>query len=65
MAKKNVTPRRERTLERFNTQLLSGVKPEKVNGKTTNNLVSLTPEDVLRINKQVGILTERIKLVKS
>jgi hypothetical protein len=48
--------RRETTLARLESQLTSGVKPEKVNGKTTNTKVKLTDSDVKRINGEVGKL---------
>ena len=52
--------RREATLARLESQLVSGVKPEKVNGKTTNTKVKLTDSDVKRINGEVGKLKKSL-----
>ena len=41
-------------------QLKSGVKPEKVNKKTTTNMVELTPADKKRIEKELEILTKKL-----
>lgn len=48
--------RREATLARLESQLASGVKPEKVNGKTTQNKVKLSETDVKRINSEISKL---------
>ena len=34
-------------------QLLRGTKPEKINGKTTSNMVALTDADKKRIEKEI------------
>ncbi len=60
MAKKNANARRAGALERLKAQLKSGVKPEKVDGKTTNNTVMLTTTDEHRINSLIDKLTQRI-----
>jgi len=38
-------------------QLKKGTKPEKVNGKTTNNMIPLTAGDKTRIAKDIEILS--------
>jgi hypothetical protein len=53
--------RKESTLARLESQLVSGVKPEKVNGKTTEKKIKLTETDVKRINNEIGKL-KKIKL---
>jgi hypothetical protein len=49
--------RREKALSRLKTQLASGVKPEKVDGKTTKNTISLDDSDKRRIEKEIAILS--------
>ena len=52
--KRNTQPmrvRRESAKKRFEAQLLSGKKPEKINGKTTNKLVALNESDRKRMIK--------------
>lgn len=34
-------------------QLERNTKPEKVNGKTTSNMIPLTEKDKIRINKEI------------
>lgn len=34
-------------------QLLRGTKPEKINGKTTSNMIPLTEKDKTRINREI------------
>jgi uncharacterized protein YabE (DUF348 family) len=45
--------RRENAKKMLEAQLLRGTKPEKVNHKTTSNMVALTPIDITRINKEI------------
>ena len=45
--------RRESAKARLEEQLKRGTKPEKINGKTTANMVSLTPADITRINREI------------
>jgi len=52
--------RRESARKQFEAQLKRGTKPEKVNGKTTNNMIALTPADITRINREI----ERIETKK-
>ena len=51
--------RRKSALDRLTKQLEVGVKPEKVNGKTTNNQISLTDKDRKRIEKEIEILSNK------
>ena len=53
---KDYTGKIRRTLERLESQLATGKKPEKINGKTTNKKVNLTEKDKLRINSEIKIL---------
>jgi hypothetical protein len=48
--------RRESAKGRLEAQLKRGTKPEKINGKTTNNMISLTDTDIARINKELDVL---------
>jgi len=48
--------RKTNALKRLQAQLASGVKPEKINGKTTSNKVPLSPYDIVRIKKEITIL---------
>jgi len=52
--------RREATLTRLESQLSSGVKPEKVNNKTTQNTVNLTEVDIKRIQKEISTLKKSL-----
>jgi len=45
--------RRESAKKLLETQILRGTKPEKVNGKTTSNIIPLTPRDIARINQEI------------
>ena len=45
--------RRESAKRLLEAQLKRGTKPEKINGKTTANMVSLTPADITRINREI------------
>jgi hypothetical protein len=42
-------------------QLLRGTKPEKINGKTTNNMVALLPADITRINREIEAINNKKK----
>jgi hypothetical protein len=48
-----INSRRERAKKMLEAQLLRGTKPEKINGKTTKNMVSLGDGDKTRINKEI------------
>lgn len=52
--------RRQSALQLLEAQLKRGTKSEKVNGKTTNNMISLTDLDKKRINKDIETLKGRI-----
>ena len=52
--------RRKNALERLQTQLEQGVKPVKVNGRTTNETTSLLESDKIRIQKQIEKLSQKI-----
>jgi hypothetical protein len=55
--------RRESARKLLEAQLKRGTKPEKVDGKTTNNMIPLTPTDVTRINREIERLESRKKVV--
>ena len=48
--------RRIAAKSRLQKQLELGTKPLKVNGKTTNELVSLTDSDISRIKSEISVL---------
>lgn len=50
------TLRYKGVIERLENQLQSGVKREKINGKTTDVLIPLTVKDVDRINKEISTI---------
>jgi hypothetical protein len=45
--------RRESAKRLLEAQLKRGTKPEKVNGKTTANMIPLLPADITRINREI------------
>jgi hypothetical protein len=45
--------RRENAKKMLEAELLRGTKPEKFNGKTTSNMIPLTPADITRINREI------------
>jgi hypothetical protein len=45
--------RRESAKSRLEAQLKRGTKPEKINKKTTANMIPLTPADIARINREI------------
>lgn len=51
-------------LERLQEQLAKGVKPEKLDGKTTNNMVSLDERDKFRIKNEIVALNTHISKLK-
>ena len=53
--------RRENAKKMLEAQLLRGTKPEKINGKTTNNMVALTPADITRINREIEAINNKKK----
>lgn len=48
--------RRNTAIRLLNEQLERGTKPEKVDGKTTENMIPLTEFDKKRINKELATL---------
>ena len=52
--------RRTSALKLLEAQLKSGVKPEKINGKTTTNMIPLTDIDRRRIDKNIEVLKSRL-----
>ena len=50
--------RRQRAYKMLEEQLARGTKPEKVNGKTTVKMISLTEGDKKRIQKEMEILSD-------
>lgn len=53
--------RQRRVLESLEKQLKSGLRSEKIDGKTTGNKVPLTEQDVKRIKKEIEILSKSVK----
>jgi hypothetical protein len=53
--------RRENAKKMLEAQLLRGTKPEKVNGKTTNNMIPLTTGDITRINREIEEINNKKK----
>jgi len=51
--------RRENAKKMLEAQLLRGTKPEKINGKTTNNMVVLSPADITRIKKEIEAINNK------
>lgn len=51
-----IKSRQDRAKKMLEEQLKRGTKPEKVNGKTTSHMVSLTPGDISRIKKEIDVL---------
>ena len=60
---KSRTERQQSALERLQRQLQVGTKPEKINGKTTGNQVSLTSNDKARIEKEITILSNNHQIL--
>lgn len=52
-----IRSRRERAYKMLEEQLKRGTKPEKINGKTTSNMVPLTERDKTRIAKEMLTLS--------
>ena len=53
--------RRESAKKMLEAQLLRGTKPEKINKKTTSNMVALTPVDITRINREIDAINNKKK----
>ena len=50
--------RRKNARTALEEQLKRGTKPEKVNGKTTSNMIPLNGGDKKRINKEIEVLSK-------
>lgn len=48
--------RRESAKKLLEAQLKRGTKREKINGRTTDNFIPLTPVDITRMNKEIEAL---------
>jgi hypothetical protein len=48
--------RRESAKKLLEAQLKRGTKREKINGKTTDNFIPLTPADITRINRELDAI---------
>lgn len=48
------------SLERMNAQLKSGMKPEKIDGRTTDNLIPMSQKDIMRLKNEILVLSNRI-----
>lgn len=53
--------RRENAKKVLEAQLIRGTKPEKINGKTTKNMVALLPADITRINREIEAINNKKK----
>jgi len=53
--------RQIRSLDLLEKQLKSGNKSEKIDGKTTNNKIPLSEQDIKRIKNEIGVLTKSVK----
>jgi len=52
--------RQRRVLETLEKTLKSGLRAEKIDGKTTGNKIPQTEADVKRLKKEIGILKEKL-----
>jgi hypothetical protein len=53
--------RRENAKKVLEAQLVRGTKPEKINGKTTTNIIPLTTGDITRINREIEAINNKKK----
>jgi hypothetical protein len=51
--------RREAAKKMLEAQLLRGTKPEKINGKTTANMIPLLTADIARINREIEAINKK------
>lgn len=56
--------RRESAKARLEAQLKRGTKPEKINRRTTANMIPLTPGDITRINREIEAINNPKKKTK-
>jgi len=54
--------RRESARKLLEEQLKRGSKPEKIDGRTTNNLIPLTDADKTRIKRELEVLCNPRKM---
>lgn len=54
--------RRESAKRMLEAQLKRGTKPEKIDGKTTNNQIPLTTTDIARINREIEAINSKKKV---
>jgi len=52
--------RRTRAFQRLESQLNTGNKPEKIEGRTTSKQIPLNESDKKRISKELDILKNRL-----
>jgi hypothetical protein len=55
---KLIERRRNNAKTMLEEQLVRNTKPEKINGKTTTNMIPLTEGDKTRIRKDIEILSQ-------
>jgi hypothetical protein len=53
-----INMRRRNALQMLEEQLKRGTKPEKINRKTTTNMVPLSEYDIKRITKEIETLSK-------
>lgn len=51
--------RRLNAKKMLEAQLLRGTKPEKINKKTTSNMIPLTTADITRINHEIEAINKK------
>lgn len=51
--------RRLNAKKMLEAQLLRGTKPEKINKKTTSNMIPLTTADIARINREIEAINNK------
>jgi len=57
--RQGINSRRDGALKQLKEQLAGGQKPEKIGGKTTNNMIPHTDGDKKRINGEITILEKK------
>ena len=63
MANLKKNSRQKTTLDRLEDQLKKNTKREKIDRKTSNNLIPLTDNDVIRIKKQIDTLKKLTMII--
>ena len=59
--RQGIKSRRESALKLLKTQLASGQKQEKIDGKSTNKMIPHTEGDKKRINGEIAILEKKLQ----